>query len=67
MAKQNAVVTKIDAGFEKFCRDLAIDRYRAGKEKKLLPPREITRMFMNSDAKNTFRMEVINKDRRMNI
>ena len=63
MAKPNSINLRTDAGFERFCRDLAIKRFQSGKETKIIPPREITRMFMNSNAKGVFEQEALNKDR----
>jgi len=65
MRGNNSKPTRVEPLFTEWAKDIALERIKKGLEREMISPREVTRMFMNTESRGKVEEELTSRPRRM--
>ena len=64
MKRQNSRPVRTDPLFSEWTKEIALERIKKGLEREMISPREVTRMFMNTESRGVIEEELTSRPRR---
>ena len=64
MSKKNSKPIRTDPLFEEWTKEIAIERIKNNLEREMISPREVTRMFLNTESRSKIEEELTTRPRR---